>query len=302
MSDSMQKALDASVPPLNTFHDEVVKSFSDLEDQSADVRQKMLDTVGKALDSLSDQLARLAVTGKHSFRQMATGLAEQTMKTGIHAGFGGIGGKVADAFGFKPPGAHGARGDSPQNALYVQEVSAKRGMIPGVSGGKTVSEGGGGGGGTGGDGQGGIADSITGGMKSMSSKLEGSMDSVFKDLSGVFSKLTGSMGSVLGSLTKLFGGFLAGGGAVSPGKAYVVGEHHPEFFVPRQAGQVAPSLSLGANRQTVLNFSVNGVQDADSFRHSQGQIMAMMENQTAHAHREKPVTAGQPRHPAMLER
>jgi hypothetical protein len=155
-------------------------------------------------------------------------------------------------------------------------------VIPGLSG-KSSAPGPGGTQGGGAAGPGGIADSITGGMKPITSKLSGTMDGLFKSLSGVFSKLTGSMGSVLGSLTKVFGGFLAGGGHVTPGKAYVVGEHHPEFFVPRQSGQIAPSLSLGSTRQTVLNFNVNGVQDADSFRHSQGQIMAMMQNQMAHA-------------------
>jgi hypothetical protein len=36
------------------------------------------------------------------------------------------------------------------------------------------------------------------------------------------------------SIFSLFGGFLAEGGDVTPGKAYVVGEEHPEFFIPKE--------------------------------------------------------------------
>ena len=73
---------------------------------------------------------------------------------------------------------------------------------------------------------------------------------------------------------------------MTPGKAYVVGEKHPEFFVPKQAGQVAPSLKMGGDtvHHTTVNFHVHGVQDVDSFRRSQSQIFGDMHRQMTIAH------------------
>jgi hypothetical protein len=91
----------------------------------------------------------------------------------------------------------------------------------------------------------------------------------------------GGGGGLFGSL---FGGFRAAGGQVNPGRAYVVGERHPEFFVPAQPGEVRPTLDVGRPNQTVVNFHVHGVQDADSFRRSSSQTLAMLQNQMALAY------------------
>jgi hypothetical protein len=84
----------------------------------------------------------------------------------------------------------------------------------------------------------------------------------------VMHSVSGSLGQVFG---KIFGGFLAGGGDVSPGKAYVVGEHHPEFFVPRVRGAVANRISAGG--QIAVHNHFYGLTDVDSFRRSGAQIM-----------------------------
>jgi hypothetical protein len=95
----------------------------------------------------------------------------------------------------------------------------------------------------------------------------------------------GSAGGILGTVMKLFGGGMAGGGDVSPGKWYVVGEKHPEFFSPKQPGQVAPSLKMsGAPQVTQLAFHVHGVTDADSFKRSKTQIMAELTAQMSAAY------------------
>lgn len=41
----------------------------------------------------------------------------------------------------------------------------------------------------------------------------------------------------------LFGGFMAKGGPVYPGQAYIVGERGPELFMPRTSGQVVPNFA-----------------------------------------------------------
>jgi hypothetical protein len=87
-----------------------------------------------------------------------------------------------------------------------------------------------------------------------------------------------SMGSgiagAFSSIASWFGGFLAAGGDVTPGKAYVVGERHPEFFVPKASGAVVPSLSVQQLRPIHYNATYHiNTPDADSFRRSQAQIM-----------------------------
>lgn len=85
------------------------------------------------------------------------------------------------------------------------------------------------------------------------------------------------------SMGSMFAGFLASGGDVSPGKAYIVGENHPEFFVPRVSGHVAPSLKLGGDHTTHVEMHLHGVKDADSFRRSETQIYSNMHAQLAAA-------------------
>lgn len=109
--------------------------------------------------------------------------------------------------------------------------------------------------------------------------------SIFSSLGGTLGSLGKSFGSIFGGIGGLFGGFLAGGGDVTPGKAYVVGERHPEFFIPRQSGHVAPSLTMsGGNSINMGGFHVHGVKDTDSFGRSQSQIYARL-------HREMEVSA-----------
>lgn len=51
--------------------------------------------------------------------------------------------------------------------------------------------------------------------------------------------------SFIQAFKNIFGGFRAGGGPVSAGSAYVVGENRPEIFVPSTSGRILPSTNLG---------------------------------------------------------
>lgn len=65
--------------------------------------------------------------------------------------------------------------------------------------------------------------------------------------SGAGASPTGLGGLLAEAITSLLG--LPGratGGAVSPGRGYVVGERGPELFVPTSAGRVEPAASNGA--------------------------------------------------------
>lgn len=81
----------------------------------------------------------------------------------------------------------------------------------------------------------------------------------------------GSGGGLLSGIGDLvsswFGGFRAGGGSVSPGRAYVVGETEPELFVPNVTGTVLNSRQIeramgaaprqGGNSQYSLAMTVD---------------------------------------------
>jgi hypothetical protein len=61
-------------------------------------------------------------------------------------------------------------------------------------------------------------------------------------------KFGSSFGDSLGAIGSIFGGFRAGGGPVSAGKAYVVGEKRPELFVPSTAGYIMPNVPGGGGQ------------------------------------------------------
>ncbi|MDG3040435.1 phage tail tape measure protein [Roseicyclus marinus] len=63
----------------------------------------------------------------------------------------------------------------------------------------------------------------------------------------VFSNLFG--GSSL--ISSIFGGFRAEGGPVATGRAYVVGEEGPEWFVPGASGAIVPNDAMGSAPITV---------------------------------------------------
>jgi len=87
-------------------------------------------------------------------------------------------------------------------------------------------------------------------------------------------------GEQLGNMGRAFGGFRAAGGDVMPGRAYAVGEKHPEVFVPDlSVGSASSSSGAGGAREINFHQHIYGVQDHDSFRRSQSQIYAGMHAQ-----------------------
>lgn len=77
--------------------------------------------------------------------------------------------------------------------------------------------------------------------KTVTEKVAGAITDAIKGGSG-----DGGVGNLLSSLGNLiFGGGRAGGGDVMPGRAYVVGEHRPELFVPKVAGTIVPRVPGG---------------------------------------------------------
>lgn len=216
--------------------------FSQFKDQliadGNDMAGHLIRDLGGALNQIEDQIARLAVTGKRiNIKQITQGFAEGVIKSGEQKALSMVlGGFGIHAGGTKPDGTQG-------NPMWVK-LADKAGL-----------------------------GGIFGGAKAGSSESDedGEGDGDSGGISGIFGKLKGAF-SKLGSL---FGGFLAEGGDVTPGKAYVVGERHPEFFVPRASGAIVPSLR--AQTLTPIHYAPTyniNTPDADSFRRSQSQIAA----------------------------
>lgn len=63
----------------------------------------------------------------------------------------------------------------------------------------------------------------------------------------------------LQSLGKIFGGARAGGGPVSGGKGYIVGENGPEWFMPNTSGAIIPNGGSFGNMPGAANMSGNVV-------------------------------------------
>jgi phage-related minor tail protein len=85
--------------------------------------------------------------------------------------------------------------------------------------------------------------------------------------------LESAIDSLGGSLFPLAGA-LAGGGPVSAGETYLVGEQGPELFTPSSGGTIASNAALrGARPSVVVNVQTP---DAQSFLKSQSQVAAAM--------------------------
>jgi hypothetical protein len=65
----------------------------------------------------------------------------------------------------------------------------------------------------------------------------------------------GLFGTAMSSLFGLPG--RAGGGPVSGGSPYMVGEKGPELFVPRSAGTIVPNGAMGGRGATTINMRIN---------------------------------------------
>ena len=113
-------------------------------------------------------------------------------------------------------------------------------------------------------------DAFTGELKSLNAYLEVFLRGMARSVSSVFSELAtqGIMGLLKGLGGKvpliepgIFGGPRAGGGPVSTGQAYLVGERGPELFMPKQAGNIIPGGQAGAGVTVNLQVTNNtGVQ------------------------------------------
>jgi hypothetical protein len=230
-----------------SFGDSLKTQLEEIKIAGDDAGAHLVSVLTRSLDSIEDAFARLVVTGKGGFKQLAQGMEESFLKIGMQKAVSGVLGKLGVGGGFSK--ADGSQG----NPFYVRFADAVKGLLAGGAGAQ-------------GDGaSGGVlgADASGGGVRGALSGIGGAIGGALK-----------AFGPALSTLGSWFGGFLAGGGDVTPGHAYVVGEKHPEFFVPHASGTVVPSLAMQSLRPLhyapVYNISTP---DANSFKRSQQQLL-----------------------------
>lgn len=98
---------------------------------------------------------------------------------------------------------------------------------------------------------------------------------------GTKSSVPGGAGGLFGALFGgLFGGGRAGGGPVTAGKAYVVGEKRPELFVPNVSGVIVPNVGRDAGSPTYQVFA--------DMRDSSANAIAFLSNRIDRLERDLP--------------
>jgi hypothetical protein len=254
----------------STFHDAWQDMFLTIENSGRDFARSITSDIGDAIQGLTEQLAKFIATGqglnlKQLGQSLETNIVSSVLKKGESSLFGslGLGRGKADGSSSAP--------------FYVTPVDGSgKSLLGGIGGGAGKFAGipaGDGDAATGG---------ITSGIQNLFSSLTSKIGSIFSNIGSMFSSIfssiaggLGGIGSFFGKILGSFGGGMASGGDVSPGKFYVVGEQHPEFFAPKTRGSIVPQLnSARGDQSVVMQLHIHGVTDVDSFKQSQQQIYA----------------------------
>lgn len=99
----------------------------------------------------------------------------------------------------------------------------------------------------------------------------------------------GGSGGLLSGLVGLFGGFFAGGGDPPLGKASIVGERGPEWFIPRQAGTIVPAGKMGGGGTTVI-YMTPQIGDVASMSYVQAAVQRGVQAALGMANRQESYT------------
>lgn len=102
-------------------------------------------------------------------------------------------------------------------------------------------------------------------LKSMLTSLEEAIlkELIFKQIADSLSGARGFLGAI-GGLFGVFAGGKAGGGSVSAGTPYLVGEKGPELFIPSVGGTIIPNGTAG--QQIIYNIDARGADPTVEFR------------------------------------
>jgi lambda family phage tail tape measure protein len=281
----LTKEQDALLLKTNSLGNGMKAFFNDYVNSASFAAQQIHDVMTQAFTGIQDNLAKFFTGQKTNWLQLGKNIEDTMAKAIIGDAMKSVTKSALSMFGLGEL-ANGKPDGTANNPLHVKMASSSAAFGSGP------------------------ADGASNPFTSFLSKLpligglfgnhgsalapDGSSTNPFFTTATGTNGLTGALtggggGGFLSGLTGMFsGGFsplsllglipgLAGGGDVTPGRAYVVGEQHPELFMPRSAGTIVPSVSGGDTR--VVNMGglhVHGVTDADSFKKNSSQVQAQM--------------------------
>lgn len=272
------KQWDEAADKVGNFDERMKSMLNQIQIEGQDIWKSFEQAGLQALGQINDAIVKMTLTGKANFKEIGKNLAgsleSAALKKGEAAGAQFLGDKIPALKGLLP-GDKGKPKGNKTDPIYTVSVAA--GAIPGAgpaSGGSTSVIGSLFGGGVGA--ALGPLGSKTNPMYTMDAG--GGLDSGGDSSDSSDSGMGGMAGGLIGTILKMatmFSGGMAEGGDVTPGNAYIVGEKHPEFFVPGKSGQIVPTLKTGGTtvQQHTTHVHFHGVQDMDTFKKNQSQIM-----------------------------
>ena len=238
----------------STFQDAFSNMFTKIKASGQDFAASITSDIGSAIEGLNQQLVQFIATGKTmSLQKIGQSLTESLTSSVLKKGESSLIGFLG-LDGTKPDGS------TSQNALWVQ--FATEAGLPGIGGLGNLP----------------LPNLGVLGLGGATAGSAGAGGGMFGGLGGLLNSVGHSAGGIFGSIGSFISGFLADGGDVQPGRAYVVGERQPELFVPRSAGTIVPSVSgsHGQVNNTTVQMHIHGVTDVDSFKKSQAQLSSAM--------------------------
>jgi len=248
---------------LQKHGEQAIEAFSDLRNvlimEGSDLGGHLLQGLMGGIHEAEGEMTNLLTGKSFNFVKVAQDLGQSVMGSFISKGVGSVLGKFGLG-GAKPDGTTG-------NPLSVVIVDGTGNIL---SGGKL----------------GGIIDTFPGGGKG-AFNIDGiNIGKVGSEVGGFLKNAGGGILGTLGKFAGMFGGFLAGGGDVSPGKAYMVGEKHPEFFMPGVRGRVVPTINSQPGKSPMIYAPTYNIStpNVDSFRKSHSQLITEGYRQAAMAH------------------
>lgn len=112
--------IDTALLKVGSLKDKFAALFQEIILAGQDFGQKAFQSISKAVDDLSTQIAAFVVTGKANFKALFDSLAESIVKSGIQQVFGSISKSLAGSLNISLPG--GKPDGSQGNPLYVKSV------------------------------------------------------------------------------------------------------------------------------------------------------------------------------------
>jgi len=234
-SERLRRASEQQYNQARTFSTGWKRAFNEYIENATNAAKVAERLFTKAFQGIEDALVGFVKTGRFEWKTFVADMAEELLRSQIRQTLAGLAGALGlgDLFG----GGGQAVGTSPNNPMYVLDISGGGGGIGG-GGGPLISGGGFGGG----QSSGGIFDTI---------------GNIFSGVKNTVGGIVSGVGSVIGKVGSLFGGFFANGGTLPAGKFGIVGERGPELI----SGPASITPMMGGN----VTYNINAV-DAASFK------------------------------------